>query len=106
MSVYWVSNLDSRKNRLQNDRFELALKRQTARTTISLPVFKAILLFSELSLHLLELHGVLFNGFSLLIDLLLQRTRDFHHLLIMGIDFLPSFVRVLLQVFQTEGPLI
>lgn len=47
-----------------------------------LPVLELILLFSELSLHLLELHGVLLNRLRLLIDLLLQGARHLHHVLV------------------------
>ena len=53
---------------------------------IDLPVFKRILLFGELTLHLFEFHRVLFYRLCLLIDLLLQRPCHLHHLLVMLID--------------------
>ena len=65
-----------------------------------------ILLLGELTLHLLKLHRVLVDGFSFLINLLLQRTGDLHHVLVVAVDLISGTVRVLLQVLQAEGPLV
>lgn len=60
------------------------------------PVFKLVLLLNELSFHLLQLHGVLINGLCLLIDLLLECPRDFHHVLLVLVDLLASLPYVFL----------
>ena len=65
-----------------------------------------ILLFSELALHLRQLHRVLLNRLRLLVDLLLQRARDLHHFRVVLADSVAGTVHILLQVFQAERPLV
>ena len=71
-----------------------------------LPILELILLFSELSLHLLELHRVLLNRLRLLIDLLLQGARHLHHVLIVLVDPITRPIDIFLQVLQAERPLV
>ena len=73
---------------------------------LHLPVLELILLFGELALHLLQLHRVLLDRLRLLVDLLLERARDLHHLRVVLADPLAGTVHVLLQVLQAESPLI
>ena len=70
------------------------------------PVFELILLFGKFSLHLFQLHRVLLNRLRLLIDLLLQRARHFHHLLIVLIDPIAGAIDIFLQILKTKRPLI
>ena len=63
-----------------------------------LPVLHRVLLFGKLALHLLEFHGVLANSLGLLIDLLLQRHGDFHHVFCMLVDLVPGTVYIFLEV--------
>lgn len=62
------------------------------------PVLHRVLLFGKLALHLLEFHGVLANSLGLLIDLLLQRHGDFHHVFCMLVDLVPGTVYIFLEV--------
>ena len=71
-----------------------------------LPILALILLLLELSFHLFQLHSVLVDGLRLLINLLLQGARDLHHVLIVSVDLVSGFVRIFLEVFQTESTLV
>lgn len=62
----------------------------------NLPIFKLILLLCKFALHLFELHGILLNRLRLLINLLLQRPGDLHHLLIVLIDPVTSSIDIFL----------
>ena len=73
---------------------------------LHLPILELILLFGELALHLLQLHRVLLDRLRLLVDLLLERARDFHHFRVVLADSLAGTVHVLLQILQAERPLI
>lgn len=70
------------------------------------PVLQSVLLFGKLSFHLLEAHGVLVDGLSLLVDLLLEGASDLHHIIVVHIDLLSRPVRILYQVFKAERPFV